>query len=98
MENFITLGLIAMLAAGIPFTEGGTAIRWFVGTLTILVMLFRIDLTILSRNVSVGIGLASNIINIFSDTSGLNLLPYVFFIFLGLLAMISGIVLTSGGD
>jgi hypothetical protein len=98
IKNFITLGLIAILASVIPLTEGGTSIRWFVGTLTILVMLFKIDLTVLTYNVSVGVGLASNIINIFSDTSGLNLLPYVFFIFIGLLATISGIVLTSGGD
>jgi hypothetical protein len=97
--NFISLGLIAILASVIPLTEGGTSIRWFVGTLTILMLLFRIEfeitLVMTTYPVSLGIGLATNVISLFS-TSGLGFLPYLFFAFLSILATISGIISTSG--
>jgi hypothetical protein len=96
VRNFITLGLVAILASVIPLTEGGTSIRWFVGALAILTLLFRITVTISGYDLTVGIGLATNIIGLFSD-SGLGLLPYLFFWFIGILATISGIIFTSGG-
>jgi len=97
--NLITLGLITVVASVIPFTGGETAMRWFFSTIMMLCIIFRLDITILTYNVSVGIGLGSNMINLFAgDIAGLGLLPFLFFTFISLIATISGIMLTAGSD
>ena len=97
--NLITLGLITVVASVIPFTGGETAMKWFFSTIMMLCIIFRLDITILTYNVSVGLGLGSNMINLFAgDISGLGLLPFLFFTFISLIATISGIMLTAGSD
>jgi hypothetical protein len=97
--NLITLGLIAVVASVVPFTGGETALRWFFSTIMMLCIVFRLDLQILTYTLSIGIGLGSNMINLFAgDITGLGLLPFLFFTFISLIATISGIMLTAGGD
>jgi hypothetical protein len=97
-SSLITLGLIAVVASVVPFTGGETALRWFFSTLLMVGIVFGTDVTVLGYTFPIGIGLGSNMINLFSaDVSGLGMLPFLFFTFISLIATISGIMLTAGG-
>lgn len=102
ISEFIGIGIIAVVASIIPFTGGATTVKWFLSTLVVLGIVFRqeIQVTIAGEvySFSVGVGLGSNMTNLFKDTSGIGLLPFLFFTFISLIATITGIMMTMGGD
>lgn len=96
---FLTLGGIAILISLIPTTSASGTIKWFMAIIIMTSIMYSITFTVLTYNLTVGIGLASNLTNMFSgDLNSLSFMPWLFFMVIGLIGLISGIMATSGGD
>src|SRR4030042_5769580 len=96
---FITLGIIAVIVSALPLVDSESTMKWFLHTIIICSILYSFSFKILGYPINVGIGLASNLSNMFSsDIATLSFMPWLFFTFLGLLGVICGVISTSGGE
>jgi len=98
----ITLGIIAVLISLIPLTSGSSAVKWFISTILVTCLLFSysftLDLIVFKRDVNVGIGLCGNLMGLFSSSvENITFMPYLFFLSIGLLGLISGVITLGGG-
>ncbi len=95
---FVGLGVITVIIAIIPFTYASTSIKWLMSTIVVVSIIYRFDFDILTYHLSYGIGLASSLSAMFnSNPNVLGFMPYLFFTFLGLIGLITGIVAMGGG-
>lgn len=96
LGTFITIGLIAIGIALIPFTTSSSTVRWFMSIVIVISLIYSVSFNILTWNVTIGVGLSTNLANMFpSSTSSIAFMPWLFFTFLGLLGLVSGIVAIS---
>lgn len=96
---FLTLGAIAVVVSVIPLLNGGSVLQWFSSSLIMIGLFYSVNLSVLTYNVPIGIGLASNITNMFSsDMTALSFMPFLFFTAVGLIGIISGIIMFAGNS
>lgn len=105
ITTLVSIAAIAILIGKIPLTgDADSTTKWFVTSVIILAILFNIsfdiNLLVYTWPVSIGIGLASNMISLFSSNpSDVGYLGYLFFWFIGIIGFISGEIMTAtGGD
>ncbi len=105
IATFLLLGVVIVIVSFIPTTSAGGSIRWFLSAIIITSIIFKIGpYTILEiprvEIPQIGIGLCTNIMDIFGlDFNSFNFIPYLGFLFLGMIGLISGIMaMNSGGD
>lgn len=95
----ITLGIIAIMLGFVPVTDMGTPAKWLMSLITMISILFSISFQVLTHDVTIGVGLASSLITMFSsDPASINFIPFLFFTALSLIGVISGMLTISGGD
>lgn len=95
---FITIGGIAVVVSVIPFLNTGGSVSWFGNSLIMLGLFYSVGFDVLSYHVQIGIGLASNLTNMFnSDLNSITFMPYLFFLALGVVGTLAGIIMMSGG-
>lgn len=95
----ISAGLIVVALSMIPTTSGAPALKWLISSMLFIGLFYQISFPILTYNISIGFGLCSNIIDFFAPyTDGLGLLPWLFYFFLGIIGVISGLMMGQGGD
>lgn len=93
---FLVLGGIAIVVAIIPTTNAGGAVLWLMSMVIMAGLFYKVQVGILQYNIQVGIGLSTNLANMFStNINELAFLPYIFFQLLGLGGVISGMVLVA---
>lgn len=96
---FITLGIIAVIVSALPLIDSESTMKWFMHTIIICSIMYSFSFTILGYPINVGIGLASNLANMFSsDINTIAFMPWLFFTFTGLLGVICGVISVSGGE
>jgi hypothetical protein len=98
---FITLGIIVVLISIVPTLGVAPAIKWFMSSIIFISIFYSVTVNLLTYNLTIGIGLATNIISMFSgDPNSLSFLPWIFFTSLGLFGVICGMfsISSGGGD
>jgi hypothetical protein len=94
---FVTLGGIAVIVSFIPTVSAGGTVQWFATSLIMVGLFYSVSFQVLSYNVHIGLGLASNITNMFSaDMGTIAFMPFLFFTAIGLIGIISGIIMFAG--
>jgi hypothetical protein len=97
----IALGLIAVGASVVPTVSVSGAITWFMAIVMTMSILYSFSFQVLSYPISYGLGLCSNLANMFSgDLSSIGFLPWLFFNSIGLIGLVSGVLAIggAGGD
>jgi len=93
----IALGLIAVGASVVPTVNVTGAIKWFMALTIVMSLLYSYQFSVLSYPISYGLGLCTNLTNLYSgDLSTIGFMPWLFFNGVGLVGLISG-VMTIGG-
>lgn len=96
---FITLGVIAVGISIIPTTSAGSTITWLMRVVIVVSIIYSISFNVLTYTISVGMGLCTQLTNMFSsDINNITFIGWVFFTIIGLVGTISGIVSMSGGS
>jgi hypothetical protein len=94
----IALGLITVGASIVPTVNVTGAIKWFMALTIVMSLLYSFQFTVLSYPISYGLGLCSNLSNLYSgDLSTIGFLPWLFFNSVGLVGLISGVMTIGGG-
>ncbi len=99
--TFVSLGIIIVVTSQIPFLNSGSgSVRWFLTTIIIICILFSISFNVIGYTLTVGIGLCTSLMGLgVADINNIMCLPYYFFLTIGIIALISGIMaMNSGGD
>lgn len=92
ISEAMALGVIAILISVIPTASTGHSVTWFMTIVLVVYMLYSLHFNLLGYDVGIGFGLVSNITALFSSNPNeLAFLPYVFFNFIGFVALISGV-------
>jgi len=97
----IALGLIAVGASVVPTVSVSGSIKWFMAIVMVMSILYSFSFTVLSYPISYGLGLCSNLANMYSgDLSTIGFLPWLFFNSVGLIGLVSGVMAIggAGGD
>lgn len=88
-----TLGLVAVVVIVGAFLS--PSIKWVAMIMLIVGLLFSVTLPG-PFSITIGFGLCSNILAAFSsDLTNILVIPYVFYSFLGIVALVSGILVTT---
>jgi hypothetical protein len=96
---FITIGTVAVIMSVIPLLSAGGTVSWFGSSLIMLSLFYSVGFDVLGYHLQIGVGLASNMTNMFnSDLNSITFLPYFFFLALGVVGTLAGIVMMSGGS
>ena len=96
ISTFITIALIVVILAMIPFTQGGFILKWIAGIVVIISILFSINIGGI-LGINLGLGLASNLMNLFpSNPNEPMFIGYLFFLMLGVIALVDGTLTVSG--
>lgn len=99
LATFVTLGIIAVVISALPIIDSESTMRWFVSIVIICSIMYSITFNVLGYNITIGVGLASNLTNMFvANINNISFLPWLFFTSISLLGIISGIMAMSGGD
>lgn len=90
---FLSLGVIAVVVSIIPTTSAGSTISWFLQTIMILSILYSISFSVLTYNLTIGVGLVTKLTNMFSGSvNDLSFIPYLFFHLLGIIGLLAGLL------
>lgn len=95
---FITLGGIAVILSIIPTTNAAPALKWFMSIILVVSIFYSITIPggLMGPTITIGIGIATNIISMFSsDTNSFSFLPWIFFTILSLLGVVCGMLSIS---
>lgn len=110
ISTVVVFGIIVVVVSIIPTTSAGGSIKWLIMSLIAVTMFYSYTFTIdidwgliqyHSAPLTIGIGLCTTILDVFGtmNMNSLTFLPWLFFTFLGLVGVISGIIAMSGsGD
>lgn len=100
ITTFVSLGLIVVAISILPFVNSGSqSVKWFIITALVVAMLYSIQFDVMTWHVVIGLGLVTNITNLFSSSpTHISFLPFLFFNFLGFIALISGILGMGSGE
>ena len=95
----ITLGVIAVVVSVIPIADSETTMRWFMSSVFMVCMFYSVNVSVLTYNLTVGIGLVTRLTSLFSNNiNSIGFIPYLFFTFIGLAGVITGIVAVGSSD
>jgi hypothetical protein len=100
ITTFVSLGLIVVAISILPFVNSGSSsVKWFIITALVVAMLYSVQFDVMTWHVVIGLGLITNITNLFSSSpTNISFLPFLFFNFLGFIALVSGIIGLGSGE
>ncbi len=96
IANFVVIGGLIALTALIPLINGGSSQITWIGKVGLMIsILFSVNII----GFNLGLGLCSNLMNLgVADINNILCLPYYFFLGLGIMALISGVMSLGGGE
>lgn len=99
ITTFVSLGAIAVAVSLIPLIHASDTMRWFMSTAIVVALLYSISFSFLTWNITIGLGLVTNITNLFnSNPNQIGFLPWIFFQFIGFIVLLAGIYGLGSGD
>jgi len=94
LVTFLLIGAVILTSSVIPYINAGApSVKWFGGTILLLCMLIAFPIHVWPYDFNIGFGLATNLISLGTpDINNLNCIPFYFFLMIGLIAFIGGIM------